>query len=113
MLNPAFHQKFYEQFETSDLLDAVGHVDILSRELSDGANLRPPAIRKELLRLHQLAMDVSHRGNLTQAQEMCDLAFAIEDQLFTIWESFKAVEETIQGITNLANEFDDGYGEEE
>ena len=113
MMNPEFHRKFYEKFETTDLLEAVGHLDILRQELADGAGLRPPEIRQELLKLHQVAMDVSHRGDLSQAQTMFDLAFEIEDRLFTIWESFKAIEKTVQGITDLANEFDDGFEEEE
>ena len=113
MMNPQFLQKFYEQFETSDLLSAVDHIDILRQELSDRADWRPPEIRQDLLKLHQLAMDVSHQGDLTQAPEMFELAFEIEDRLFTIWESFQAIEKTVQAITDLANEFDDGFDEEE
>lgn len=113
MMNPDFHQKFYEQFETTDLLGAVDNLDILRQELADDEDGRPPEIRQELLKLHQAAMAVSHRGDLTQAQAMFDLAFGIEDQLFTMWESLKAIEKTIQGITDLANEFDDGFDEEE
>ena len=78
MMNPQFLQKFYEQFETSHLLSAVDHIDILRQELSDRADWRPPGKSgKILLKLHQLAMDVSHQGDLTQAPEMFELAFEI------------------------------------
>ena len=107
MPNPEFLQTFDEKFETSDLLDAVKHLDVLRQALSDDEDWKPPEIRQDLLKLHQMAMAVSHRGDLSQAQPMFDLAFEIEDQLFTIWESFKALEKTVQGITDLADEFYD------
>lgn len=113
MPNPEFHHTFYEKFETSDLLDAVSHLDILRQALSDDEDWRPPEVRQDLLKLHQLAMEVSHRGDMTQAQPMFDLAFEIEDQLLTVWESLTAIEKIVQGITDLADEFYDDFDEEE
>lgn len=113
MVNPKFLQKFYEQFETADLLRAVDHVDTLRKELSDGEDLRPPIIRQELLELHQLAMDVSHRDDVSKAKAMFELAFGIGNRLFTIEESLRAIEKTLQALTDLAVDFDDGYDEED
>ncbi len=106
MSNSEFLQTFDEKFETSDVLDAVKHLDVLRQALSDDEDWKPPAIRQDLLKLHQLAMAVSHRGDISQAQAMFDLAFELEDQLFDVWESCKAIEKTLQAITDLSDEFD-------
>jgi hypothetical protein len=46
-------------FETTELLSAVDAVDCLRDDLNDGEGCRPPELRTNLLKLHELA------GNMT------------------------------------------------
>ena len=77
-LSEKAHQKLYENFETTTLLDAVDHLDRLRSELADDEDFRPPTIRQDLLRLHQLAMDVVNSGYLNKGEALFDLAFDLE-----------------------------------
>ena len=108
-----YYQKLYDGFETTQLFGAVEHVDVLRQLLSDGPNLRPPQIRDDLHRLHQLTMDVVNQGQLTQCEEMFNLAFDIEAQLFTMLESVEAIRETMRALTDLAPDPDEDYEEDE
>ena len=67
-------QHLYENFETTELLSAVDAVDCLRDDLNDGEGCRPPELRTNLLKLHELAINldeqVSHMMNeLEQVQD--------------------------------------------
>ena len=51
-------QNLYENFETTDLLAAVDLLDEVRGILGDRPGWKPPELRTNLLKLHQLAMDV-------------------------------------------------------
>lgn len=104
-----FWQKVYEGFETTRLLSAVDQVDELRRMLGDDEDFRPPEIRQDLLRLHQLAMAFVNEGALSKGQEMFDLAFDLDDQIFSMREALDAIEKTIQTLTELAPDPDEDY----
>ena len=106
------HQKLYENFETTTLLDAVDHLDRLRSELGDDEDFRPPTIRQDLLRLHQLAMDVVNRGYLSKGEELFDLAFDLEDQVFGLMENLEAIQDTLGALTRLAPDEDEDDDEE-
>ena len=59
-------QALYENFETTWLLSAVDQLDKVRGVLADGENWEPPEIRTNLLKLHQLAMDVVNKGWTSQ-----------------------------------------------
>ncbi len=61
-MNDEEWRNLHENFETTLLLDAVGHVDELRGYLNDGEYGRPPEIRDDLLKLHGMAMDVVNNG---------------------------------------------------
>ena len=111
-LSEKAHQKLYENFETTTLLDAVDHLDSLRYELADDEDFRPPTIRQDLLRLHQLAMDVVHSGYLSKGEELFDLAFDLEDQVFGLMENLEAIQDTLSTLTRLAPDEDEEDNEE-
>jgi hypothetical protein len=63
-----------ENFDTTAPLRAVDAVDEMRGDLNDGENGRPPHLRIDLLKLHQLAMAVIKRGARSQVAELFDLA---------------------------------------
>ena len=65
-------QHLYENFETTELLSAVDAVDCLRDDLNDGEGCRPPELRTNLLKLHELAMAVVNNGSRSQASKMFD-----------------------------------------
>ncbi len=77
-MNDQEWRKLHENFETTWLLDAVGHVDDLRGYLSDGEYGRPPEMRDDLLKLHGMAMDVVNNGWDTDLKKMAELAVGIE-----------------------------------
>jgi len=94
-------QNLYENFETTLLLGAVDHIDNLRQHLGDGENWEPPQIRTDLLKLHQLAMDVVNNGRTDKAQDFFDLANDLDMQIFDITEELKAVQNTIDKLLDL------------
>jgi len=74
-------QKLYENFETTWLLSAVDHLDVVRGQLADGDHLEPPEIRTDLLKLHQLAMDVVNNGWTSEAKELFDMAGDLEMEI--------------------------------
>ena len=111
-LSEKAYQKLYENFETTTLLDTVGHLDRLRVELADDEDFRPPTLRQDLLRLHQLAMDVVNRGYLSKGEELFDLAFELDDQVFDLMENLEAIQNTLSALTDLAPDEDEDDDEE-
>lgn len=94
-------QNLYENFETTWLLDAVGQIDEARQHLGDGENWEPPQIRIDLLKLHQLAMDVVNNGWMDSAQELFDMACDLEMQVSDIMEALESVQQTLNKLTDL------------
>jgi hypothetical protein len=94
-------QTLYENFETSSLLTAIDQLDKVRGELADGNNGEPPEIRTELLRLHQLAMEVVNNGRTGQAQKLFELAGDLEMQVFNMVEALDDIQQTLNKLTDL------------
>ena len=90
-----------ENFETVTLLDAVGAIDDLRDHLNDGDYGAPPQLRTDLLRLHQVAMEVINQGSRSQVAKLFDRAMEIEDQVFDMMRSLENVQETLAQLTAL------------
>ena len=69
-------QHFYENFETTELLSAVDAVDCLRDDLNDGEGCRPPELRTNLLKLHELAMNLDE-----QVSQMMNELEQVQDTL--------------------------------
>ena len=95
------YENLYENFESRDLLAAIKKVDFLRRELADGYDLRPPEIRQDLFKLHDLAMDVINNGYRNKANEMFNLAFDIEYQVDGMMESLEELQTILRNLTKL------------
>ena len=65
-------QHLYENFETTALLSAVDAVDCLRDDLNDGEGCRPPELRTDLLKLHELAMAVVNNGAMNELEQVQD-----------------------------------------
>ncbi len=107
-------ENLYENFDTTWLLSAVDHVDKLRGHLADDG-LKPPDIRIDLLRLHQLAMAVVNNRQTGKAQKFFDLAYELESQVFDMLESLEYVYEKLGELTELSPDslaFDDYEAED-
>ena len=71
--------RLYENFETTELLSAVDAVDSLRDDLNDGECFRPPELRTNLLKLHELAMAVVNNGSRSQVSKMFDLGMDLDE----------------------------------
>lgn len=94
-------QRLYENFETTDLLRAVDAVDKLRDDLNDREYGAPPQIRCDLLKLHQLAMDVINNGSKSQAGELFELACDLDLQVDQMMEALEQVQETLSRLMTL------------
>jgi hypothetical protein len=90
-----------ESFDTTTLLRAVGAVDEMRDHLNDGEDGRPPQLRTDLLRLHQLAMDVVNCGARSQVPALFDLAANLEDEVSGLMESLEDIRETLAALMAL------------
>ena len=94
-------QNLYDNFETTWLLKAVDQIDKVRGHLADGSNCEPPQIRTDLLKLHQLSMDIVNSGWTDKAQEFFDMASDLDDQLFDIIEALEFVQNTLNKLVDL------------
>lgn len=94
-------QNLYENFETTWLLDAVDHIDEARYHLGDGENWEPPQIRTDLLKMHEIAMDVVNNGWTGKAQELFDMACDLDMQIHSIIKELEAVQKTLDKLTDL------------
>jgi hypothetical protein len=94
-------QHLYENFETTELLDAVDAVDCLRDDLNDGEYCRPPELRTNLLKLHELAMAVVNNGACSQASEMFDLAMDLDKQVSHMMNKLEQVQDTLAKLIAL------------
>ena len=93
-------QHLYENFETTELLSAVDAVDCLRDDLNDGEGCRPPELRTNLLKLHELAMAVVNNGSRSQASKMFDLAMNLDEQVGHMKE-LEQVQDTLAKLVAL------------
>ena len=96
-------QNIHENFETTTLLTAVDKIDQMRGYLSDREYCQPPEIRDDLLKLHQLAMEVVNKGyqDAEAVSELFDVADGIDKQLFEIMEAMQYVQKTVEGLMEL------------
>jgi hypothetical protein len=93
-------QHLYENFETTELLSAVDAVDCLRDDLNDGEGCRPPELRTNPLKLHELAMAVVNNGLRSQASKMFDLAMNLDEQVGHMNE-LEQVQDTLAKLVAL------------
>jgi hypothetical protein len=72
--------------------------------LNDRAHHNPPEIRNDILKLHDLAMDVVNHGMKGRAPALFELAIEIEDQLSDLSTALGNVQETIAKLIDLQPE---------
>jgi hypothetical protein len=106
-------QTLYENYETPWLLEAVDQVDILRDFLNDGANRQPPAIRTELLQLHQLGIAVINEGNRGHAERLFDLAEDLGLQVIDMLSELEKIQDTLAKLVALRPESLDDDTEQE
>jgi hypothetical protein len=94
-------QHLYENFETTELLSAVDAVDCLRDHLNDGEDCRPPELRTNLLKLHELAMAVVNNGSRSQASKMFDLAMNLDEQVGHMMNELEQVQDTLAKLVAL------------
>jgi len=90
-----------EGFDTTALLRAVDVVDRMCGYLGDGENGEPPDLRTDLLRLHQLAMDVFNQHARGRVAAMFETAVDLEDQVDELMTWLMELRETISRLTTL------------
>ncbi len=112
-MNDEEWRNLHENFETTWLLDAVGHVDELRDYLNDGEYNRPPEIRDNLLKLHGMAMDVVNNGWDTDLKKMAELAVGIEDEILDMTHHLDALYQIFNKLTELLPESAFDFDEEE
>jgi len=102
----------YENFETMDLIYAVDHIDKLRSFLGDRANLQPPEIRDDMMKLHELAMDVVNHRSDDSLVEFANLTEDINSDIYMMMQSLEKIQETIRKLIELMPESAYGLDEE-
>nr|WP_262377480.1 transposase [Pseudomonas veronii] len=86
-------------------------MDVLRGDLNDSADGRPPQLRTDLLKLHQLAMAVFNEGSRSRIAELFDFAVDLQDQVDHLMTSLAQVQEPFSQLTALYPEslsYEDG-----
>ena len=104
------HEDLRDEFDTTELLEAVDSLDTIRGILADGDHLEPPQIRTDLLKLHGLAMDVFNRGHPVD-EEMTTLAWDIESQIDEIVEAADRIQKTLTELVQVFPE--DGFDDDD
>ncbi|TKW64660.1 MAG: transposase [Paracoccus denitrificans] len=90
-------------YETASLLRAVDDLDLM-RDHLDGDGFKPPEMRDDLLRLHQLALRVIGEGSDDPAtiNAMFDLAVDIEVRMQDLEDALGRMQKVIVALATLA-----------
>ena len=88
-------------FDTLSLVHAVDELDKMRGHLNDREHYNPPEIRNDILKLHDLAMDVVNHGLKGRGSALFDLASEIKDQLSDLSEALEKIQDTIGKLTDL------------
>ena len=104
-------RNLYENFETMDVLYAVDHLDTLRSFLADGPDFEPPELRSDLMKLHDLAMEVVNQGSEDNLSDFVMLAEDIDSELFQMAQALEKVQATIRKLIRLIP--DSAYGLDE
>lgn len=91
-----------DAFDTSEILDAIDHLDRLRAMLSD-SDFGEPSIRDDLIRLHKLAMN----ANAEDATDLTDHAFEVECQVDDLSEATDQIQRVLMKITSSIYDDDD------
>lgn len=91
-------------FDTVSLIQAVDELDQMRGHLNDREHHNPPEIRNDILKLHDLAMDVVNHGMKGRAPALFELAIEIEDQLSDLSAALENIQETIAKLMDLQPE---------
>ncbi len=102
-ITPEEYRKLHENFETFDILTAIDHLDSARGYIADQSLNTPPELRINLLKLHDLAMNVIGYGDKDKQQikELFELADDIEWDLNNAISSLKAVRKVVRNLTAL------------
>lgn len=106
-------ERLLDGFESYDLLTAVDAVDRLRNHLGDDEDGRPPELRTDLLRLHQLTMSVMASGDGEEAEKLFNLAADLDLQVFEIIQELEKVQATLERLMDLAPQSGDENDEED
>ena len=106
------NQQLYDEFVTHDILNVIDNLDevraIISDQFNEDGFPRPPELRTKLLKLHQKAHHIINEYDCDKDDGMFDLAWEIEDEIFTAIENLEKIQEVIQALTDLTPSEDEG-----
>ncbi len=87
--------------DTSAILESVDAVDRLRQALSGMDEGSPPAIRDDLLKLHQLGLAVQQRGTPELVAEFFDQASDLDFQVSELMDALGEIQSMFSSITDL------------
>lgn len=90
--------KFYEEFDTHEILYAIDNLDEIRDHISD-SGIRPPQIRDDLLKLHTIAFDLQQGGPITE--DLYNLTEEISSTIYSVIEAAEKVQETVDELQRL------------
>jgi len=94
-------QNLYENFETTWMLTAVDHIDLLRTHLGDGEYAKPPEIRTDMLKMHGMAMELVNQGWTGQANDLFGMADDMEMQVSEMMKSLEYIQSILLKLTTL------------
>jgi hypothetical protein len=102
-ITPEEYRNLCENFETFDILTAIDQFDSARGYIADQSLNTPPELRINLLKLHDLAMNVISYGNndKEQIKELFELADDIEWDIDNAISSLKKVRKVVRNLTAL------------
>lgn len=91
----------FEDFDTSLLLEALNTLDEVRGSLADGDDLTPPEIRTDLMKLHDIALDVFAYGGSGRSGEMFELAAELDLEIGIMVDDLKSIQEKLSELLEL------------
>lgn len=111
--NEILSEELYSEFDSSTLLDAVGHLDRMRQHLGDGVNLEPPQIRQDLMDLYGMVMDASNGSSKHSIEDIALQVSDIENSLLAIQEAAERIFGIFRNLNEALNEARERMEEEE
>lgn len=101
-------EHIYENFDSSEILEAVDAVDKLRGLFADRDICRPPEIREDLMNLHGVVFEsITQNGTHEEEANMLEMVIDIEDVLVDAREAIEQISDVMDRLQALVPDLEE------
>jgi hypothetical protein len=100
-LNKKGIDKLWQDYDTMEILHAVDALDAVRYVIADDDDFRPPEIRRQLIRIHKLALKQLGEGLTLDDKEVAELANLVDEINTVVSDMIEQLEKIKEALKPL------------